>query len=99
MSFSRGGETIGGNARSCLGSLGALLPLRGSNHAAAAVVLPQKSVFNLRVDLVKPLLRAVGLWSARRLSLWRRPIFSTGLSPVGPFCLRVWRVSHTERPP
>ena len=36
----------------CLGSLDALPPLLGSGNAAAAVVLPQKSVLNLGVDLV-----------------------------------------------
>jgi hypothetical protein len=38
-----------------------LHPLRGSIHAVAAVGLPQKSVLDLCIDLVKPLLRAVAL--------------------------------------
>src|ERR1700728_2615823 len=36
------------------------LPLWGSGHGAATVFLPQKSILDLGVDLVQPLLCAIG---------------------------------------
>jgi hypothetical protein len=54
-----------------------LRPLRSSSRATAAVVLPQKSILDLRVDFVKPLLRAVGFVLINsNLSLqFRDPVF------------------------
>jgi hypothetical protein len=52
-------------------------PLWRTGHTAAAVVLAQKSVLNLRIDPVEPLLRAIGSFSMRpNLSFQLRdPIF------------------------